>query len=907
MGLADAMRVNELAQAEACHDEAIALNEARDAAEQAATPIIEVGKATEDAAKKSQEASEGFGELKTKLAEIASVLGVGIGLEEIGREALTAYAGVERADIALTFLTKDAAGAASTIERLKELSMSDALSFPDLLQAQVRMTAFGFSAASIPPLMQAAADTAAGTFRDFDSVTNAIERMALGGLAGGRQLATLGISAEDLGKALGVTGSEAQKAFKALDVADRVEKLTEALQKFHGAAAAMADSLTGQWQKFQNQLHFTMEEIGKFGATDANQFLGWMQGVAESAEKSVKGLELLLEVLNRMTPQLGNVGAAIDFLHLKTAMFAGALGGPIAGLLALGLGSNKLVNDTLDGAEKLDNAWEKFLPKKADLDAAEAGMSAFAKAVQDTITRIISVEADAQKTYAATKEAYEAIYNSWLSGKALADGHVATLRDVKSAMEQLNGATEAAGKGHKEFVDSLKESIAPLDLSGALYAEDSIHLAALWQNINFANEALKAAQDIYDADSTKAGQYYAALSHLKTLYVELDDLLAKGAPTMQFGPSIAQASVEVEKFGSGIRELPPYIANVNNILKSMGLTVDEASGEVSTKMVKGFMDLAASGRATLPEMEAGFAKASASASRLGTQDLPILIKAQETYINWLRETHQAQGLIEQTQAALYTSQIKLAAQNQTTANTQIIGLQNIKLHMDALDTALNFTGHLYVSLTDNVKKAFDQMGAGIAHAIIDFHNFGKDIKQTGEQIAEMFLTTMIQAVIKWASAIVINALLGGAAMKASAIAGQQAYATEGAVAAGASVAAIPLIGWAMVEEVTAATYAFLAGFGAATSAIGAVIETAGEIPSFDTGGYVGQDMLAMVHKGEYVVPADVVSASGGLSSGATAGGGLVIQNCTFHGVTDQTVSTVANQLVKAARRAGMKW
>lgn len=68
---------------------------------------------------------------------------------------------------------------------------------------------------------------------------------------------------------------------------------------------------------------------------------------------------------------------------------------------------------------------------------------------------------------------------------------------------------------------------------------------------------------------------------------------------------------------------------------------------------------------------------------------------------------------------------------------------------------------------------------------------------------------------------------------------------------------------------------------------------------FASGGWVPRDMLALVHAGEYVVPArDAASGMGR--------GGPMFSNCTFNGVTPDLVADVMNRAVKGARRVGAK-
>ena len=58
---------------------------------------------------------------------------------------------------------------------------------------------------------------------------NALKRMVMTGTAGNRQLQALGITFEDLGRAMGVSGEEAKKAFQSLSQEERLRVLTQAM------------------------------------------------------------------------------------------------------------------------------------------------------------------------------------------------------------------------------------------------------------------------------------------------------------------------------------------------------------------------------------------------------------------------------------------------------------------------------------------------------------------------------------------------------------------------------------------------------------------------------------------------------------------------------------------------------
>lgn len=125
--------------------------------------------------------------------------------------------------------------------------------------------------------------------------------------------------------------------------------------------------------------------------------------------------------------------------------------------------------------------------------------------------------------------------------------------------------------------------------------------------------------------------------------------------------------------------------------------------------------------------------------------------------------------------------------------------------------------------------------------------FGKESAQTGATAAGAGQRTATQATADATS--IAQTITTGAAII-------QAYAAEAAAAAGASVAAIPYVGWAMVPETMATTY------GEVLAYIGGLEVGAWDIPG---------TMVATLHQGEAVVPRDF--ASGLRASGSLAGGG----------------------------------
>lgn len=114
------------------------------------------------------------------------------------------------------------------------------------------------------------------------------------------------------------------------------------------------------------------------------------------------------------------------------------------------------------------------------------------------------------------------------------------------------------------------------------------------------------------------------------------------------------------------------------------------------------------------------------------------------------------------------------------------------------------------------------------------------VKYAAQKMGMMALDEMMAA--RKAATDVTSATIGATAAGTEARLNLASFAASGAVAAGASAAAIPVYGWMIAPEVMATSY-------------GQFMAMEGAIPAASQGMVVPSDMLAMVHKDEMVLPA----------------------------------------------------
>ena len=267
--------------------------------------LVDMDKANAKLGKFGRTAHDAGSGLRELVLEGLGAAGLAYGFAELGKEALTAYASIERATVSLKALTGSGEAATGMIERLEALAKDEALPLPALISAAQRMTAMGFAAGQVMDALKGAANAAGATGETIEEASDSIERVALSGMASSRVLVRLGLSSEDLGKVLGVTGEKAEKAFKGLDQADRLEALTIALGKFAGVADAQAATMSGSWQELKNTMHGFFVQLGE----DAAPAIGFLERLGTTTANVLKdsfsdipnidSLKILIEALQQ--------------------------------------------------------------------------------------------------------------------------------------------------------------------------------------------------------------------------------------------------------------------------------------------------------------------------------------------------------------------------------------------------------------------------------------------------------------------------------------------------------------------------------------------------------------------------------------------------------------------------------
>lgn len=187
------------------------------------------------------------------------------------------------------------------------------------------------------------------------------------------------------------------------------------------------------------------------------------------------------------------------------------------------------------------------------------------------------------------------------------------------------------------------------------------------------------------------------------------------------------------------------------------------------------------------------------------------------------------------------------------------------------------TKQKWQSILQPVASAFDTSIKGMIQGTQNWHQAMSNIFTA---VGAEFINMGVQMLVDWtAREIAKRTITTASAAQGAVVAGTEArlnaasFAASGAAAAGASVAAIPVYGWAMAPEVAAATYGDLMAYQAA-------------IPSAAGGWDVPYDTLAMVHQDEKILPADKSKKMDQMLEGGGSSGDVHLH---VHAVDSQSV------------------
>jgi tape measure domain-containing protein len=757
---------------------------------------------------------------------------------------------LEGARVAFTTLLGSAQAAQTHLDALKKFAASTPFEFPDLVQASKRLQALGFEAKQIIPTLTAVGNAAAGLSsgaEGINRITTALGQMQTAGKVTAqdmRQLTEAGIDGwKILAKTLNVdvAGAMALVEKRAVDSATAIPALLAGMNaKFGGMMEAQSKTLLGMWSNFQDQLTFTLQDIGDTLAPIAKTILTdglmplleWAKSAAAAfaelpapIQGAVIGFAGLAAAAGPLLVALGGIGfsitqisTAIPILTTIAGSLASVLGVVlVAAVAAAVLGFADLNAAMVENHRKYDETEKKFLAYIAKLleTAKTADQMAVAEDKIKTAldngliskslaTDMLGKLAEAQKKVVGTEwskyatemgvairvistESAAAMTTTEAFGvkvKSLRDevqrarealdlttakyrDHKATAADVAKAYDAWTAATGAlegsqktllpvvtnVHKATKEFVDLTKRDF-PTAAQAAANATEALNmrLGLVSEQLGNAQRWLDHALERWHKYRDNAGEVAKALEGLEKAQAKVNKSLGElpdaGEAIKAWRKPIDEAVAAFVKLPQAVAAAPPLVRTLSIDLHDLGLSARNAAGEITTKLLAAFEDLATKQRPTLEEAHLAWAKVQQDVNRLAKYDLPEALKVYGEYEALLARLGASQGELLAVRKEYLGLEIRIAEQTGTSATKQIVGLQNVKIAQQLLYDQTHLLGDLYVSVTDDLLKGFDMIGGAVADAIFDQTNLGDAFIATGKKIGKAILEDIVGTYFK---------------------------------------------------------------------------------------------------------------------------------------------------------------
>ncbi len=536
-------------------------------AKQAAQGVQQVGTAAGGMTPPVNDAGLSLSDLVKGLLAFQASLSTLQGFRDFASAALDASDSFKTAQVALSNLTGSAAQANQTIGQLVSLAEQDGLSMPTLLQAATRMQALVGAAAPVPAILAQLANAGAVSGQGIGAAANAFDRIATSGTAAARTLLPLGINLEDLAKSFNALTNTSEATnlnigalLKTLSETDRVQVLTDALNKLNGTAQQVAnETFGGQWNQLVAQWSQVLKSAGDamapllsdlvaLGKTDLLPF-------AQSAAGALKGF----------TDTVSTVAGTIDGLIGKLKDLAGSIPGAKTAWDSFveAVGKYNTYSLAKSGIDELALAVQSLFGIVPGATSMTAAMNAELAKLQSTGTaakQSIDLIGDSIKTLLAADKttaaqfdidvkALNQITSSVANHTAVIKGNVAGLQDQWAALEKVNSAS-------KNIPDALS----------------SVSLA-------LANDTM-AAQKATLAYQAQAGAYQSTLAAFNTGNATLGAVDAAFAKMTASEQAAAAAGAPVAGSFQAIDQQANAAVNSSKILATnLGIVADQAAAQ----------------------------------------------------------------------------------------------------------------------------------------------------------------------------------------------------------------------------------------------------------------------------------------------------------------------------------------
>ncbi len=889
------------------------MREVGDAAHKMGEEADGAGHHVDDLAHHAHESGEGLGEMQEKLLDFGKEMAL-FGVETLGvagafetlKESMEVYAEIESVTVAMTQFTGSAEAAGEVIEGLEGIAKSEALAFPSILASAQHFMALGFSAEQTARSMQVAGNAAWALGTSVESVSQRMGMMAMGGQVSGRFLRSLGISLEDLANVMGVTGKntadledKVRRAFKFETEEERLHALQDAMDKFAGLGTKEADTLKGKWIEMMNSMHVAFATIGSDLSEAAGVVLSAVTGMIDALTALLDKLDIVKNV--KATVQVGPLTYIDDKGKAQKSLTREDLAKPKESLGIPGTGG-ALAPDVKAAAA--DRSGKPQLQK--DLDDAEAAKRALAEsnAGQDYARRKTEIDAEAAHDKAMLEVArsyYKSLAAEHLMGANELVEREKSLNDMELsiALDAVNRkkAVETSSKGMKE-----EDKDATLDAQAASARDKNMAANAALDNREAERRAKLTDSIVKEGEKRVVKEHEMNDKLLAQLEkFALDDAAVWRRLIDDENKSALEKAETAAKSATGATRDTAASAQESN--KSARLALERSYGLEATRTLAQEVDY----RRQIGVLEAASLdiKARQAAAEAGiARELADKANAQLDVASTEEQVKKAADLtlkahdddlkVMEAQAA--------AADARYETETKILELIKQRSILGELQSQITSAGE---SIPGSLGGA---IASGVTHEGKGGMDVGKQVAEAMRGIGKQIFGDVLTAAIKQLIVSIGLQTLATNAMHlifGTTAATQTVATATNTVATAANTVALATSTAVMVAG-GAAEVALLTSIDAGVWALFLKPSFLGT--TFDTGGPVSHDMIAMVHKGEHVLNPDQVRGLAPLPDipglRSYASGGNPADNLgSYAGVANSNAFTTGDIHVHGARDA----
>lgn len=451
--------------------------------------------------KQFDEANRGFEAWASSAISAGTALtaGLTVPIVGVGAAAITMASQFEQSEIAFKNLLGNGEEAKRFLEELKAFAASTPFEFPDLQRAAQRLTAMGFEANTVLPIMRAVGDQVAATGQSsasIDRITLALGQMQAKGKVSAQEMNQLSESLipawEHVAKSIGVSIPEAMKMAEkgAISAAVAIPAILEGMAaKTAGQMELQAQTAAGKFSNMKDQITFILVDLGKSLLPFANMALELVKPLLEGVKMLVDGFAALPMPVQSVVVGLAALAAAVGPVIAAMGLFTqGILAiGPllgttgIAGTLSALAGILGPVALAVGAVAAAWGLWQ-LEPVQSALKSVWDTISGF---WNETLKPFLVTLTDAATNFAtfAASVISSGLQSAW-------EGISSAAKTLWDWLKQLWGAFGDLGAAFGEVLSSLSPLLSPLaDLAEFL---SKVYVVLVTAGLIAAWEALKA-------------------------------------------------------------------------------------------------------------------------------------------------------------------------------------------------------------------------------------------------------------------------------------------------------------------------------------------------------------------------------------------------------------------------------